>query len=59
MFFTNLKEKDQKAYRIGSYDEILLNTISSMFAYQGKAFTDVDKTDIDVGFMESIRILKE
>lgn len=58
MFFTNLKEKDQKAYRIGSYDEILLNTISSMFAYQGKAFTDVDVTDIDIGFMESIRILK-
>lgn len=33
MYFSMMKEKQQKAYRIASYDEMLLNTVSSMFVY--------------------------
>lgn len=33
MYFSAMKEKQQKAYRIQSYDEMLLNTVSSMFVY--------------------------
>lgn len=33
MIFSRLKEKQQKAYRIKSNDEILSNTLKSMFAY--------------------------
>lgn len=35
MFFSNLKEKVQKAYRICSYDEIFIDMLSSMFVYRG------------------------
>lgn len=35
MYFSNMKEKRQKAYRIQSYDEVLSNTIISMFIYRG------------------------
>lgn len=35
MYFSNLKEKRQKAYRIESYDEIFTNTLISMFTYRG------------------------
>lgn len=34
MYFSKMKEKGQKAYRIKSYDDMLLNTISSMFVYE-------------------------
>lgn len=34
MYFSKLKEKRQKAYRIESYDEMLTNTLSSMFVYE-------------------------
>lgn len=33
MYFSKMKEKAQKAYRIKSYDDMLLNTVSSMFVY--------------------------
>lgn len=33
MFFSNMKEKKQKAYRIESYDEILTEILMSMFTY--------------------------
>lgn len=36
MYFSNLKEKRQKAYRIESYDEVFTNTLISMFTYRGK-----------------------
>ena len=36
MYFSNLKEKRQKAYRIESYDEIFTNTLISMFTYRGE-----------------------
>lgn len=36
MFFSNLKEKVQKAYRICSYDEIFIDMLSSMFVYRGE-----------------------
>lgn len=36
MFFSNLKEKTQKAYRITSYDEIFIDMLSSMFVYRGE-----------------------
>ena len=35
MYFSGMKEKRQKAYRIKSYDEVLSNTIISMFTYKG------------------------
>lgn len=35
MYFSNLKEKRQKAYRIESYDEVLTDTLISMFTYRG------------------------
>lgn len=35
MYFSNLKEKRQKAYRIDSYDEVFTNTLISMFTYRG------------------------
>ena len=35
MYFSKLKEKRQKAYRIKSYDEILINTLISMFTWRG------------------------
>ena len=35
MYFSNLKEKRQKAYRIESYDEVFTNTLISMFTYRG------------------------
>ena len=35
MYFSKMKEKRQKAYRIQSYDELLTNTIISMFTYKG------------------------
>lgn len=37
MYFSNLKEKRQKAYRIESYDEVFTNTLISMFTYRGKS----------------------
>lgn len=40
MYFSAMKEKQQKAYRIQSYDEMLLNTISSMFVYDFGVETD-------------------
>lgn len=36
MYFSNLKEKMQKAYRIKSYDEIFTNVLASMFTYRGE-----------------------
>ena len=36
MFFSNLKERTQKAYRITSYDEIFIDMLSSMFVYRGE-----------------------
>ena len=36
MYFSNLKEKRQKAYRIESYDEVLTDTLVSMFTYSGE-----------------------
>ena len=36
MYFSNLKEKRQKAYRIESYDELLTNIVTTMFAYGGE-----------------------
>ena len=35
MYFSSMKEKRQKAYRIKSYDEVLSNTLISMFIYRG------------------------
>ena len=35
MYFSSMKEKRQKAYRIQSYDEVLINTVISMFTYKG------------------------
>lgn len=35
MYFSLLKEKMQKAYRIESYDDVLTNTLISMFTYRG------------------------
>lgn len=35
MFFSKMKEKRQKAYRIESYDEILTQILVSMFTYDG------------------------
>lgn len=35
MYFSDLKEKRQKAYRIESYDEVFTNTLISMFTYRG------------------------
>lgn len=35
MFFSKLKEKTQKAYRIKSNDELLLTSLMSMFVYDG------------------------
>lgn len=35
MYFSSMKEKRQKAYRIQSYDEFLSNTLISMFVYRG------------------------
>ena len=35
MYFSSLKEKRQKAYRIESYDEVFTNTLISMFTYRG------------------------
>lgn len=35
MFFSQMKERAQKAYRIKSYDEVLTNTVNSMFVYRG------------------------
>lgn len=35
MYFSKMKEKRQKAYRIKSYDEFLSNTLISMFIYRG------------------------
>lgn len=35
MYFSLMKEKTQKAYRIKSYDEVLLNIVGSMFIYSG------------------------
>lgn len=35
MYFSTLKEKRQKAYRIESYDEVFTNTLISMFTYRG------------------------
>lgn len=35
MYFSSMKEKRQKAYRIKSYDEFLSNSIISMFTYRG------------------------
>lgn len=35
MYFSSMKEKRQKAYRIQSYDEVLSNTLISMFIYRG------------------------
>lgn len=35
MYFSKMKEKRQKAYRIASYDEVLSNTLISMFTYRG------------------------
>ena len=40
MYFSMMKEKQQKAYRIQSYDEMLLNTVSSMFVYDFGVETD-------------------
>lgn len=40
MYFSAMKEKQQKAYRIQSYDEMLLNTVSSMFVYDFGVETD-------------------
>ena len=37
MYFSNLKEKRQKAYRIESYDEVFTNTLISMFTYRGES----------------------
>lgn len=37
MYFSKMKEKRQKAYRIQSYDEVLSNSIISMFTYKGLA----------------------
>ena len=34
MYFSSMKEKRQKAYRIKSYDEFLSNTLISMFIYR-------------------------
>lgn len=34
MFFSKMKEKQQKAYRVKSNDEVLLTTLLSMFAYK-------------------------
>ena len=36
MFFSKMKEKTQKAYRITSYDEIFIDMLSSMFVYRGE-----------------------
>lgn len=36
MYFSKLKEKAQKAYRIKSYDEIFTNVLVSMFTYRGE-----------------------
>ena len=52
MIFSNLKEKQQKAYRIKSYDELLINTIASMFTYKGMPDT------VDIGFMEAMTMLR-
>lgn len=49
--FSKLSEKNQKAYRIAAYDEILLNSISTMFTYK-----DIPKT-IDVGFLEMFALI--
>lgn len=35
MYFSKMKEKRQKAYRIESYDEVLINTLLSMFIAKG------------------------
>lgn len=40
MYFSKLKEKWQKAYRIKSYDDILLNSLTSMFVYKGDNVPD-------------------
>ena len=40
MYFSNLKEKRQKAYRIESYDEVFTNTLISMFTYRGDNVPD-------------------
>lgn len=50
--FNQLSEKNQKAYRIAAYDEILLNSISTMFTY------DKIPETIDQGFLEMFSILR-
>lgn len=52
MLFSNLKEKQQKAYRLQSYDDILLATLCSMFTYNGMAKT------VNKHFIEQYRLME-
>ena len=52
MIFSILKEKQQKAYRLKSYDDILLATLCSMFTYKGMA------DSINKRFIEQYRLLE-
>ena len=52
MLFSILKEKQQKAYRLKSYDDILLATLCSMFIYKGMA------ESINKHFIEQYRLLE-
>lgn len=51
MLFSLLKEKQQKAYRLQSFDDILLATLCSMFVYNGMA------ESVNKKFIEKYRLL--
>lgn len=54
MYFSSMKEKQQKAYRIKSYDEILTNILSSMFVYKGTP----EELELYTQFIDIYRILE-
>lgn len=56
MYFSAMKEKQQKAYRIQSYDEMLLNTVSSMFVYDfgGDENADGDSPNIKLEYFSPL-----
>lgn len=51
MVFSNLTDKWKKAYRLQSYDDVLLNTVSTMIEYEGLPDT------IDDRFIEIYRLI--
>ena len=54
MYFSLLKEKAQKAYRIASYDELFTDIVSSMLVYDGVPDELINRTQ----FIEVYRVLE-